>query len=272
MIERVEHLQEVPHAASQAICSPDQNRLKSIDKFQVASLLNRMAKKYSEPVVARTRVMLSGILEEAVDQEYIDKNRVRKVSLPAGKPSQKPVLPPETLRRILTAVTDIRDQLILLMGTLCAIRTSGVLGLTWSSYSGDSLLIQNIAWEGKLYEVKTKTQKSHAPVYVPVEIRQLIDVWKRQANPQSEDDLMFPSRAGTLLSARNFFQRRIYPVARSLGINPHLVTFQVLRRSCATRNQRHGSMKDVQSHLRHARIETTGNVYMIKGGHYPGRA
>jgi integrase len=42
----------------------------------------------------------------------------------------------------------------------------------------------------------------------------------------------------------------------------HLVTFQVLRRSCATRNQKHGSMKDVQSHLRHARIETTGNVYM----------
>jgi integrase len=35
-----------------------------------------------------------------------------------------------------------------------------------------------------------------------------------------------------------------------------------LRRSCATRNQRHGSMKDVQSHLRHARIETTGNIYM----------
>jgi hypothetical protein len=57
--------------------------LKSIDKFQVASLLNHMAKTYSEPVVARTRVMLSGILEEAVDQEYIDKNPARKVSLRA---------------------------------------------------------------------------------------------------------------------------------------------------------------------------------------------
>jgi hypothetical protein len=37
--------------------------------------------------------------------------------------------------------------------------------------------------------------------------------------------------------------------------------FQVLRRSFATRNQKRASMKDEQEHLRHARIETTGNVY-----------
>jgi integrase len=166
--------------------------LKSIDKFQVASLLNRMAKNYSEPVVARVRVMLSGILEEAVDQDYIDKNPARTVSLPACRATQKPVLPPETLRRMLTAVTDVRDKLILLIGTFCAVRTSEVLGLTWSSYIGDSLLIQNIAWEGKLY-TGTKTKKSRAPVYVPAEIRQLIDVWKLRAKPQSEDALMFPA-------------------------------------------------------------------------------
>lgn len=172
------------------------------------------------------------------------------------------MLPPETLRRLLSAIVDKRDRLILLIGTFCAVRTSEVLGLTWGSYLGDSFLIQNIAWEGKLYEGKTKTKKSRAPVYVPAEIRQLIATWKALANPQSEDELLFSSRAGTPMSARNFFQRRIYPIAKSLNINPHLVTFQVLRRSCATRNQKHGSMKDIQEHLRHARIETTGNVYM----------
>jgi integrase len=236
--------------------------LKSIDKFQVASLLNKLAKTYSEPVVARVRVMLCGILEEAEDQDYIDKNPARKISLPRCRVSLKPVLPPEMLRMILTEVTDLRDKLILLIGTFCAVRTSEVLGLTWNSYTGDSLLIQNIAWEGKLYQRQTKTEKSNAPVYVPAEIRQLLDVYRGQANPQSDNELMFPSLAGTPLSARNFLQRRIYPIAKRLGIDPHLVTFQILRRSCATRNQRHGSMKDVQSHLRHARIETTGNIYM----------
>jgi site-specific recombinase XerD len=58
----------------------------------------------------------------------------------------------------------------------------------------------------------------------------------------------------------NFLRRRIKLIAISLGIDPHLLTFQVLRRSFATRNQKRASMKDVQEHLRHARIETTGNV------------
>jgi integrase len=34
------------------------------------------------------------------------------------------------------------------------------------------------------------------------------------------------------------------------------------KRSFATRNQKRASMKDIQEHLRHARIETTGNVYV----------
>jgi integrase len=236
--------------------------IKDIDKSQVASLLNRLAEKYTKSVVARVRIMLFGIFDEAVEAEYIGKNPVRKVSLPECQIKHKKlVMPEESLRRLLTAVTDLRDRLILMIGTFCAVRTSEVLGLTWKSFQGDSLLIENIAWEGKLY-AGTKTDDSCALVYVPREIQLLIDGWKLQAKPQSEDDLMFPSQAGTPLTARNFLQRRIYPIVRRLGINPHLVTFQVLRRSCATRNQHHGSMKDVQTHLRHARIETTGNTYM----------
>jgi integrase len=236
--------------------------LKSIDKFHIASLLNRMAKVYSEPVVARTRVILSAILEEAVDMEYIDKNPARKVSMPECRSSKRPVLALSSLRRLLDAIVHPRDRLMLLIGTFCAVRTSEVLGLTWRSYQVDCLAIQNIAWEGKLYEGKTKTKKSRAPVYVPAEIRREIDAWRIATNPQSEEALLFPSRAGTPMTSRNFFQRRIHPIAKSLGIDPHLVTFQVLRRSCATRNQKRGSMKDVQEHLRHARIETTGNVYV----------
>jgi hypothetical protein len=35
-----------------------------------------------------------------------------------------------------------------------------------------------------------------------------------------------------------------------------------IRRSCATRNQKNGSLKDVQSHLGHSNIQTTGNTYI----------
>ena len=44
------------------------------------------------------------------------------------------------------------------------------------------------------------------------------------------------------------------PLAQKLGIDPALITFQVLRRTFGTTMQKHGSMKDVQAHLRHASI------------------
>jgi hypothetical protein len=40
------------------------------------------------------------------------------------------------------------------------------------------------------------------------------------------------------------------------------LNFQVLRRTIATRAQKLGSVKDVRSHLRHSRADTTANEYM----------
>ena len=60
----------------------------------------------------------------------------------------------------------------------------------------------------------------------------------------------------------NFVRSRIHPIAERLGIPKCLVTFQVMRRTLGTDLQQHGSIKDVQRILRHADIQTTGNVYM----------
>jgi hypothetical protein len=49
-------------------------------------------------------------------------------------------------------------------------------------------------------------------------------------------------------------------LADKLGI-PKL-TFQVLRRTMATQAQSMGSVKDIQTHLRHAKADTTANEYM----------
>jgi integrase len=54
--------------------------------------------------------------------------------------------------------------------------------------------------------------------------------------------------------------RLLKPLADSLNI-PKL-NFQVIRRTIATRAQSLGSVKDIQSHLRHSRADTTANEYM----------
>jgi integrase len=59
---------------------------------------------------------------------------------------------------------------------------------------------------------------------------------------------------------RNFPQDYMKPLADELEIDRKLITFQVLRRTFGTTMQMHGTMKDVQAHLRHASIATTGNI------------
>ena len=58
----------------------------------------------------------------------------------------------------------------------------------------------------------------------------------------------------------NYRNRVLKPLAEALNI-PKL-TFQVLRRTMATRAQALGSVKDIQAHLRHSRADTTANEYM----------
>jgi integrase len=61
---------------------------------------------------------------------------------------------------------------------------------------------------------------------------------------------------------KNFLRWRVRPIARKLGIPDRLVTFQVMRRTLGTDLQEHGTLKDAQGALRHASIQTTGDVYM----------
>src|SRR5258705_5154734 len=46
------------------------------------------------------------------------------------------------------------------------------------------------------------------------------------------------------------------PLAKKAGI-PDL-TYQALRRTCATHFQKHGKPRDIQAQLRHSRLEMTG--------------
>jgi len=62
--------------------------------------------------------------------------------------------------------------------------------------------------------------------------------------------------------SKNFLDGRIRPIARQFGIPDRLITFQVMRRTLGTNLQHHGTLKDAQGALRHASIQTTGDVYM----------
>jgi integrase len=74
------------------------------------------------------------------------------------------------------------------------------------------------------------------------------------------DAFMFPNADGGFMVTANYRTRVLKPLADSLGIQK--LNFQVIRRTIATRAQSLGSVKDIQSHLRHSRADTTANEYM----------
>jgi integrase len=105
-----------------------------------------------------------------------------------------------------------------------------------------------------------KTTKSLGKVHLPDGLAEDLRQWKLECPDPSPKAFMFPNADGGVLDPGNYRNRVLKPLAEALDF-PKL-TFQVLRRTMATRAQNLGSVKDIQAHLRHSRADTTANEYM----------
>ena len=151
----------------------------------------------------------------------------------------------------------------------CGPRASEVLGLQWKSWTGTTLVPYGTAFEGQFYPGRFKTRASQAPIGVPEQVRPIIQAWHRVCPDPSPEALMFSTfgrgeRKGQAVPrwGKNFLTWWVRPITRKLKIPDRLVTFQVMRRTLGTNLQHHGTLKDAQGALRHASIQTTGDVYV----------
>lgn len=231
-------------------------RVGDIDAPFITAFFEKVRKAHSRSVVLKLWTLLHAMLEDAVDDDIISKNPMRKVERPKTKLPQKPVLDVDLIRRVLDEVReDAYASAVLHVGTFCAMRTAEIFGLRWSALHGDHFVIRDSAWRGRLLADTTKTgQRS---VFIPPATLAAIACWRKVATFKAPGDILFASEAGTPMSSHNFSNRTLVPVRDKLKL-PAL-TFQVLRRSHATRNQ--STPKDAQSHLGHSNIQTTMNIY-----------
>ena len=231
-------------------------RLSDIDAPFITTFFERVRRMHSRSVIMKLWTLLNSVLEDAVDDDIISKNPMRKVERPKTKLPEKPVLDVDLIGRVLVEVQDKAfNSAVLHVGTFCAMRTAEVFGLRWSALQGDHFVIRDSAWEGKLLTDTTKTgQRS---VYIPPATLAAITRWRAEATFTAPGDILFASEAGTPMSAHNFSNRVLVPLRDKLKL-PAL-TFQVLRRSHATRNQ--ATPLGAQAHLGHANITTTLGIY-----------
>jgi integrase len=86
-----------------------------------------------------------------------------------------------------------------------------------------------------------------------------LEFWRHQCGDPDDDEFVFRSRKKAPLNGHNYHRRFLAPLAKKNGIEG--LTFQCLRRTFATLFQKHGTVKDAQSQLRHSDAGTTMNIY-----------
>jgi len=249
--------------------------MESIDKFELQTHVNHLAKTYCQDRVKQARSYLKSIFDEAIEQEFLVKDPTRTLKIPKNlRAKDKRILTWEQLRAALAAATR-RDRLILLLDMTDALRPSELFAIRWRTFDDvNTLDLTETVYRGKV-RTYGKTPKSLGKMHLPDDLATELIQWKLECkkascgNPlcqkpghrkSSPDDPMFPNADGGFMDTSNYRSRVLKPLAESLEI-PKL-NFQVIRRTIATRAQSLGSVKDIQSHLRHSRADTTANEYM----------
>ena len=243
--------------------------LGQIGTFEIQVWLNKLATMYSQSVVRHCYVNIRSITRMAKKLNFLATDPGLDVTMPQTKPVPKPIMNQEQIIALIGGIRDLHDLCLMYVGIFCGPRASEVLGLQWKSWTGTTLVPYGTAYEGNLYPGRFKTRASKAPIGVPEQVRPVIQAWMQMCPDPSPEALMFPTfgrgtRKGQAVPrwSKNFLDGRIRPIARQFGIPDRLVTFQVMRRTLGTNLQHHGTLKDAQGALRHASIQTTGDVYM----------
>jgi len=239
--------------------------IESIDKFELQTHVNNLAGIYSQDRVKQARSYLKSIFDEAIEQEFLVKDPCRKLRIPKNlRPKDKQILTWDQLRAVLAKATR-RDRLLLMLDMTDALRPSELFALRWRAFDDENTLdLTESVYRGQIRPFG-KTPKSLGKMHLPDDLAAELKLWKLERKKLSEENVkpdafMFPNADGGFMDTSNYRSRVLKPLADSLGI-PKL-NFQVIRRTIATRAQNLGSVKDIQSHLRHSRADTTANEYM----------
>lgn len=243
------------------IDSFDTMPLKSFDKFRLQIHLNNLAKVKSRDRVLQIRAYLRDIFAEAEEQGFLAKDPARRLRVPTQlREVDKTILTWEQLREVLSQL-NTRDRMLLELGMTNALRPSEMFALKWQCFNYEKLTItlSETVYKGKI-RPWGKTPKSMGMIHITQELAKALLSWKQQCAAPTPDKFIFSNSRENFIDADRFRKQLLRKLAGDLQL-PKL-TFQVIRRTIATRAQTMGSVKDIQGILRHSSASTTADVYM----------
>lgn len=248
-------------------------RLEDIDSVMLQRWLNKLAVKYSGSLVKKCRIYLKSILEWAVWEDYLRKNPAKFLSLPPTRMVKKDTLTPEQFAAVL-AQLGTRDRLLLETALFTATRPSELLALRWRDFNPKdcTLTLRETVVHGVLRPfTKTTDEGDQDRRFLCVQLSETLAEELSAERGKVQDghgtrlfsgdmDFIFGTKHGKTRTLANIHQHVMRPTREKLGIP--LLNFQVLRRTMATLAQHKGSLKDIQTHLRHKSPDMTATEYI----------
>lgn len=222
-------------------------------------------KPLSARTVAKILTLLGSVFHYGEDIELVSRNPVAKVKKPRAAVRPIQILEPEQIRRLLGALDEPRERLMVELDLMTGLRSGEIRGVTWSSIDleGKRLFVVSQATRRRADD-RTKTDSSLRMVPIASHLIPRLERWKLECPPTPEG-LVFPGEPdadgkrgplGADYLLRNILRRAL----RKAGL-PAL-RFQDLRHLACTLMAEAGvPIKRAQEVMGHANILTTLKIY-----------
>jgi len=236
--------------------------LSAITRPMMQVFLESKSKDLTESVVAHLRWHLNVIFRLAVADGFAKVNPAEALVTPACKPSgEKRVMTEEQVREALRLL-DIRERLVFRMAVFEGMRPGEILAVRIGKVQGNSVLVDQRVYAGKLDTPKGRKGKRTSRVVAlsPGTMSEL-ETWKTLLPSLDGEAFLFPSEAGTPMRADNMWKKRVRPRFRAVGLE--WVNFQVLRRTNASLSRKANVDDKVSADQRGHGLGVSLSVYAI---------
>lgn len=235
----------------------------SLSRRVLQDFLFEMAGRYGRSVVDHLRWDLRDILALAVSDGLLLTNPAEKLHVPrrtAGFGRGRDVLSPEEIARILGRLR-LRERLVFRLAVFEGLRPGEILALRWRDIQPGHVQVRARVYRTDIDTPKNDRARASA---LSRGTELLLEEWRRAAAPRSEEEFVFCSQSGrTPVSRDNIWRRHLGPVLKSLGLE--WATFQVMRRTNASRMQRVGVDPKVGADQRGHGLGVSLEVYTVSG-------
>jgi integrase len=236
-------------------------RLRDIERLAIQQwVADKFRQDTGWQTVRNAWVLLSGILETAVEFGYLQTNPARGVKFPQKGLKEKPaMIAGDSLAKLLKQVNEPHRTMVSLIAAT-GLRIGELLALRWSALDleGGSLTVRESVFEGKFQ--LPKTRKALRTIPLGRHATAALKAHRERVSRRAETDLVFGNRNGDPMRESKLLTNVLQPAAEAVGLGR--VTWHQFRHiHSSLLNDLRVPAKIAQEQLGHASISTTLNIY-----------